>query len=334
MTRRIIYFDPDSPAPKYRQIIQSIKRVIEKKTLRKGDKIPSINQVCSEFNLSRDTVMQAYNELKSHGIIVSKKGKGYFIERTDTHLEEKIFLLFDELNTFKEDLYNSFMEGLDSRASVDVFFHHFNYQVFKNQLSESIGKYSSYVIMPAGFDNFGHLLQKLPRDRVFILDRSKPDLNSYPVIYQDFELDVYEGLVNARNLLEKYRRLIFIQPVGKEPQERVQGFRKFCQEFKFDSKVVRSLSEIRPLLYDAFLVPSDRTLVELIKTVKEYEFEIGSDFGIISFNDSILKQVVAGGITTISTDFQQMGKLLSEMVLQRTIIQTRNKSGIIIRKSL
>jgi len=334
MPRNIIHFDPKSDVPKYRQIISSVKRAIEKKSLKKGDKAPSINQICAAYSLSRDTVMQAYNELKTHGIISSKKGKGYYIESTDTHREEKIFLLFDELNSFKEDLYNAFLDGLDSNAYVDVFFHHYNYQVFKNQILESAGKYTSYVIMPASFDNFGHLIQKLSGNRVYFLDRLKTELNGYPVVYQDFESDVFESLVKVKNLLEKYRRLVFVQPGGKEPQERVSGFRRFCQEFRFEHKVIRSLNEITPSLYDAFMVPSDRTLVELVRLAQDYEYEIWTKFGIISFNDSLFKQLVAGGITTISTDFVSMGHTLSEMVLQKKMHQIRNKSDIIVRKTL
>ncbi len=334
MTNRIIYYDPESQVPKYRQIVLSIKKAIERKVIRKGDRIPSINQVCAAFNLSRDTVMMAYHELKSHGIISSNQGKGYYVESVDVKLEEKVFLPFDELNSFKEDLYNSFVESLDSNATVDVFFHHFNYQVFKNQIIEAAGKYTSYVIMPASFDNIGHLIHKLPPDRVYILDRLKPELSGFPGVYQDFEADVYEGLVAANSHLERYRRLVFIQPGGKEPQERVTGFRRFCQEFKFDNKVVRSLSEVQPALYDVFLIPSDRTLVELVRTAWEDEFEIGKKFGIISFNDSMLKQVVAGGITTISTDFPGMGKTLASMVMERKPLQVKNQSGLILRQSL
>ncbi len=334
MTRSIIHCDPDSRVPKYRQIVLSIKRAIERKSIRIGERIPSINQVCTSCSLSRDTVMMAYNELKSLGIISSRQGKGYYVESTDLKLEEKVFLLFDELNNFKEDLYNSFVESLDSAATVDVFFHHFNYQVFKNQILEAAGKYTSYVIMPASFDNIGHLLQKLPGDRVYILDRLKPELSGYPCIYQDFESDVYESLVAANSHLSRYRRLIFIHPGGKEPQERVVGFRRFCQDHQVENKVVRSLSEVNPSLYDVFLVPSDRTLVELVKLAWEYEFEIGRKFGIISFNDSMLKEVVAGGITTISTDFHRMGELLSSMITERKPLQLKNRSSLILRNSL
>jgi len=334
MSRNFIHFDPDSEVPKYRQIMQSVKLAIEKKSLKKGDKLPSINQISSLYNLSRDTVMYAYNELKSHGIICSNKGKGYYVESTEIEVEEKIFLLFDEFNSTKEELYNAFINAMNSSASVDVFFHRFNYQVFKNQINNNIGKYTAYVVMPASFENLGHLIQKLPENRVFLLDRLKPELKGYPVVYQDFEADVYEGLVKVRNLLSKYRRLVFVQSSSKEPQERLIGFKKFCQEFSWDYTVVKSLSEIRPALYDVFLVPSDRTLVELIKLATDYDYEIGMKFGIISFNDSLFKQILAGGITTISTDFVQMGQNLAGLVLSHSIRQLRNSSGIVIRKSL
>ena len=38
--------------------------------------------------------------------------------------------------------------------------------------------------------------------------------------------------------------------------------------------------------------------------------------GIISYNETPLKKVVENGITTISTDFKAMGKLLANMILE------------------
>ena len=104
--KKTIHIDLNSSKPKYRQIIESVILGIERKHFVKGDKVPSINQICSDFGLSRDTVMLAFNELKSKGILKSQPGKGYYITSTDIQHEEKIFMLFDELNAFKEDLYN------------------------------------------------------------------------------------------------------------------------------------------------------------------------------------------------------------------------------------
>lgn len=334
MVRRIVIIDSKSSIPKYRQIIDSVYSAIERRVLRKGDRVPSINQICSDFNLSRDTVMVAFNELKARGILLSQPGKGYYIASTDIQHEEKIFVLFDELNAFKEDLYNSLMSELKGKANVEVYFHHFNIKVYKNLITDSIGKYTSYIIMPATFNNSAHLLSKIPKDKVFILDRLKPDLNKYPVVYQDFRQDFYDALTEGVSFLRKYRKLVFVNTGGKEPVERVEAFDEFCRENEFNFEVVTSLVGIRPSLYEAYFLTSDRDLVQLVKIAKDYKYKLGKKFGIVSFNDTRLKEVVAGGITTISTDFISMGKVLADMVLGRKVGQVRNSSKLIIRNSL
>ncbi|WP_238768585.1 GntR family transcriptional regulator [Maribellus maritimus] len=332
--KKVVTIDSESSKPKYRQIIDSVVNAIERKCLVKGDKIPSINQICGEFGLSRDTVMMAFNELKAKGILLSQPGKGYYIASTDVQHDEKIFVLFDELNAFKEDLYNSLINTLKNRASVEVYFHHFNYKVFKNLLLESIGNYTSYIIMPATFDNTNYLISKLPKDKVFILDRLKNDLKNYPVVYQHFEQDFYDALVEGQTLLKKYRKLVFVNPGGKEPGQRSTGFKKFCEEFDFSYEIIKTLDGIRPGLYEAYFLISDRDLVELVKIAKNYKYKLGKKFGVVSFNDTMLKEVVSGGITTISTDFVEMGKNLAQMVLDRKSGKVRNPSKLIVRNSL
>lgn len=332
--RRVISINPKSSVPKYRQVIDSLLTSIEKKRLKKGDKIPSINQICSEFSLSRDTVMFAFNELKSKGILKSQPGKGYYIASTEIKVEERVFVLFDELNAFKEDLYSALINSLKGKATVEVYFHHFNYKVFKNLITESIGNYTSYLIMPAAFDNTEQLLSKLPDDRVYIIDRLKPELEKYPVVYQNFEQDFYDALVEGKGMIEKYRKLVFVNPGGKEPLERSKGFKRFCEENNYKYEIVKSLNGVKPLLWEAYFLISDRDLVDMVKIAKYCKFKLGKKFGIVSFNDTMLKEVVSGGITTISTDFTEMGKTLADMVINRQNKQIRNKSRMIVRNSL
>ncbi len=333
-SKRIIRIDAKSSKPKYKQIIDSLFQAIEKRILKKGDKVPSINEICAEFGLSRDTVMGAFNELKAKGIILSQPGKGYYIASTEIQTEEKVFVLFDELNGFKEDLYNSLVSSLKGKASIDVYFHHFNYKVFKSLISESIGNYTSYIIMPATFDNIVHLISKLPADKVYILDRYKKELKNYAVVYQDFEQDFYDALKAGSNLLKKYRKLVFVNPGGKEPAERTVGFERYCKENNIEYQVLKSLAAANPSMYEAYFIISDRDLVEVVKLAKKYKYKLGKSFGIVSFNDTTLKEVVAGGITTISSDFSEMGKTLAQMVLAKKGNQVRNPSNMIVRHSL
>lgn len=329
-----IQIDDSLGVPKYRQIINSIYAAISSGELKLGDKIPSLNQICTEFELSRDTVMVAFNELKAKGIINSIPGKGYYINSVEINVDQKIFLLFDELNTFKEDLYTSFLNSLDNKSNVDIYFHHFNYQVFKNLISESNGKYTSYVIMPATFDDTVDVISKLPKDKVYILDRLKEDLADYPVVYQNFEKDVYDSLIEGYNLLRKYNELVMIFPGGKEPEGRMIGFQRFCKEKGFKSEIIRNLTNKEMKTGEVYFVPSDRNLVRLVKMAAEKNLQLGKDVGIVSFNDTVLKEVVAGGITTISTDFQLMGQTLARMIQERSTEKVRNHSALIQRNSL
>ena len=330
----IFNIDEAAGIPKYRQIVNSVCMAIEQGILQKGDKIASINQICGAFSLSRDTVMLAFNELRALGVVVSVPGKGYYIERTDLNFAKQIFLLFDELNVFKEDLYAAFLGQLDNRINVDIFFHHFNFNVYKELIESSAGKYSAYVIMPATFTNSIELIGQLPADKVYILDRLKPDLMDFPVIYQDFGQDVYDGMKAGRELFCKYQKLIMVFPGGKEPEERVLGFKRFCNENDLEAEIIRSVDKRNVQKGEAYLVVSDRNLVRIVKNVAEMNLKLGEDVGLVSFNDTMLKEVVAGGITTISTDFVRMGKVLADMILNHRKIKFRNPSRLIVRKSL
>ena len=61
----------------------------------------------------------------------------------------------------------------------------------------------------------------------------------------------------------------------------------------------------------------------------------GEDVGIISYNDTELKDIIEGGITVISADFAKMGQLAADFVLQegkskQEIVPTE----VILRSSL
>ena len=74
--------------------------------------------------------------------------------------------------------------------------------------------------------------------------------------------------------------------------------------------------------------------VKIIKKIKEDNLLIAKDIGIISYNDTSLKEIVADGITTISTNFNLMGERLAQMILSNEFAQIENPNRLILRKSL
>lgn len=335
MKRSIIKIDSSVSQAKYRQIIQSVINSIKEGTIQCGDKVPSINEITEEFGLSRDTVLLAFNELKSRGILKSIPGKGYYVESTRVDTDMRILLLFDEFNSFKEDLYNSFIENLEGRAEVDIYFHNFNHDIFETILREKKSAYTFFVIMPANLVNVSEALKILPQDRVCLLDQLPDNLRGkYMAVYQSFENDIYNGLSQGIELLSKYHKLVLVYPGGKEPLGFLKGFERFCKEFSFKYNVVSTLKDVDINESTVYVLPNDRDLVRLVKRCQKDQLVIGKDIGVISLNDTGLKEVVAGGITTISTDFIEMGKQLALMILSNKSDEVKNPSSMIIRNSL
>ena len=331
---KIINIQNNQGTPKYKQIISSIEKSIEKGRLKKDDKLPSINKVCLEFSLSRDTVLQAYDELKKRGIIYAILGKGYYIKSTEVRIKQRIFLLFEELNIFKEDLYNSFMENIGKDVQVDIFFHHFNIKVFQKLINDSNGNYTKYIIMPTNLLGASEIIETLPVDEVFILDQTNAELKSFPAVYQNHLQDIYNGLQKGKSKLNKYEKLIMIFPGFREPVGMKIGFENFCKDFGFDYEVITEFKNREIKKGEVYIIPDDRDLVQVIERAMLQNLKLGSDFGIISYNETPLKKVVGNGITTISTDFQAMGKILAQMILKGKKEQIENKSTLIIRHSL
>ena len=331
---KMINLDPRSSLPKYKQIILSVETAIAEKRISRGDRLPSVNKVALEFSLSRDTVLQAYDELKKRGIIYSRLGKGYYIKSVEFSFEQRIFLLFDEFNTFKEDLYNSFMETMANNAQIDIFFHYFSIDVFKKLINENNGDYSRYIIMPTTLKGAAAIIKSLPVNDVYILDQANAELPEYPSVHQNFVKDMYNGLLSAKDRLVAYKRLILIFPAFKQPPGMARGFADFCRDHAFDHEIIPDFEERTIVEGDVFVIPNDRHLVDVIEQANRQGLAMGSDIGIISYNDTPLKKVVGNGITTISTDFRAMGRILAEMVLQQQKIQVENKSRLILRGSL
>ncbi|MDI9257832.1 GntR family transcriptional regulator [Flavobacterium sedimenticola] len=331
---KIITINNQSAQPKYKQIVLSVEMAIAEKRLKREDKLPSVNKVSLEFSISRDTVLLAYDELKKRGIIYSVLGKGYYVKRVAFTLEQRVFLLFDELNAFKEDLYTSFLYHVNKNFQIDIFFHHFNLEMFKKLVEESKGNYSKYIIMPSNLEIPVDLVRSLPLNDTYILDQTNESFKEFPAVYQDFVADMYDALTFGLDKVKKYTELILIFPGEKEPTGMVSGFLKFCVENNNKHSVISSFEDNEIQKGSLFIIPNDRHLVNVIEQAKRQGFILGVDYGIISYNDTSLKKVVENGITTISTDFNAMGKTLAQMINTNSKSSIKNISRLIMRNSL
>ena len=67
--------------PKYISIYNHIKRLIDKKVIKEGDKLPPIRVLSKELKVNNVTVVNAYNKLKAEGYAFQKIGSGTYAKR-------------------------------------------------------------------------------------------------------------------------------------------------------------------------------------------------------------------------------------------------------------
>lgn len=342
-----ITVDNDSRIPKYKQIVDSIIDEISKGSLEMGQKIPSINEISEECYLSRDTVEKAYNILKERKIIVAVKGKGFYISKTSTVSKIKILFMLNKLSSYKMRIYNSFVNSMGANAHVDLKVYHCDDYVFLNILEEHKEAYDYYVIMPhfkneelkhIGFTSeVLQAIEGIPKDKLVILDYLLPELKgNFAAVYQDFKYDIYEVLNEAIDKLSGYNKLILAYPsrsIYPYPNEILQGFTKFCLEHDFNYEVIEEIYDDMELKrQDAYVLIEDADLVSLVKQMRDKGFDLGKDIGIISYNDTPLKDLL--GITVITTDFNVMGETAAYMITKNKKEKVKNVFKFLNRNSI
>lgn len=339
--------DSESRIPKYRQIVNIIIEDIEKGVLTVGQRVPSINEISEEFYLSRDTVEKAYNYLKEKQIIVSAKGKGYYVARTILPSRINVLFLMNKLSSYKLQIYNSFVNSMGSNAQIDLNIYYCDPRLFLNTLNENTGRYDYYVVMPHFKDehlvhqstNAGVLeaLRKIPEEKLILLDNYLPELKKdVASVYQDFKMDIYEALSEGKDMLSHYEKLILVYPqktVYPYPLEILQGFQKFCTDSGFSFEVLEEIyNDMELQARDAYIIIEESDLVNLVKQARDQNFIPGKDIGIISYNDTPLKDLL--GITVISTDFRLMGETAAYMILKKKKEVVKNVFRFINRNSI
>jgi len=327
-----------STVPKYKQIVHAVMADIEKGVLKKGDGLLSINEFSEEHYLSRDTVEKAYKDLREHGMIISVRGKGYFVNTNDTHEKLRIFLHFNKLSTYKKTIYDAFVKAIGNYGTVDIFIHHNNLELFENQLLSNIGTYSNYVIIPPDTEEkerLTKLLKKVSNRKLLLLDKWIDGFQNCASVVQNFEKDIFSALSAGLQLVQKYRKLTLVFPKTKGYAHDVMvGFTRFCSQFEFEFDIVSEIQENKVNEGKAFIVIDEEDLVQLLKFIKVKNLKVAKDIGIISYNDTPLKEILWDGITVITTNFEKMGETAANLIMSKQMQSIENPFKLIVRESL
>ncbi len=318
--------DINGNTPIYKQLIAEIERLIDNGELKEGDSLPSMNEMSFELNISKETVKKVYSILRERGLIESMHGKGFFVTSWRESRKLRIFMLFDKLSQYKQTLYDAFVNRIGDRAEITLYIYNQEIDTFEEFVDHTLGKYDYYVITP--HFNLDPVIQaralktlkRIPNRKLIILDNWPRSLQgNYGAVYQDMSNDIYDGLQNALDDLRKYDKLhVVTLSTSLYGSLIMAGVERFCADNNIDVEFHYEINRDMMKPGGVYLLLNGQLglgLVETARMAKLQGLEIGKDIGIISYNDSYLSEIILGGLTTVSTDFEQMGCLAAEMVL-------------------
>lgn len=316
-----ISVDEYSSTPKYKQLTNAILSAIASGKLKKNSLLPSINELSFQLEISRDTAEKGYRHLRKLGVVESVPGKGYFIVNTDFARSLKICLLFNKLSTHKKIIYDSFVKAIGDQAVIDFYIYNNDFALFKKLLISKKNDYSHFVIIPhfnEGGDNAPDIINTIPKDKLIILDKLLPGITGeYGAVYENFSQDIYAALEQALSKLSNYHTLKIIFPKDSYfPKEILTGFYRFCQQYAFSHKVIHNIKEEEINVGEVYINLMEDDLVILIERLIALQLKIGKDVGVISYNETPLKRIILDGVTTISTDFKQLGEQAANLILE------------------
>lgn len=336
----IFEIDANRRTPKYQQIVNSVTKAIKQGKFKKGDRIFSINGLSNECFLSRDTVQKAYDLLEKEKIIAAVKGKGFYINRTDIVVPYRVLLIFNKLSHYKKIIYDAFVNTLGGKGTVDLKIHHGNLRLLEDIINTDLGGYDYYVVMPHFYDQTPEaciMLKQIPAEQLMILDKDLPPNTIHcSGVYQDFENDIFTALESGLSALRKYEKLVYVHPsMTPYPPEIINGFRNFCIQHNFRYSVINEIKQHNTIQAgEAYIVIEETDLVNLIKNCSNKKLKAGKDIGIISYNETPLKEILLDGISVISTDHYKMGETAARLIIEQRAEKIRNPFTLILRKSL
>lgn len=100
-------FEFEEDIPKYIQVAEYIKKLIDKREIKDGDKLPTIRAFAKELGVNNVTIVSAYNKLKEEGYAYQKIGSGSYAKRKEVSL------------TFRKE-YGSSLKRIKSGSLDDV----------------------------------------------------------------------------------------------------------------------------------------------------------------------------------------------------------------------
>lgn len=336
-------FSKNSTTPLYKQFTDFVVACIRNGVFQPGEMLPSISAMSIRTGISKETIVKGYTYLVQKEVLVSHKGKGYYIKNSFLTGMKSVIILMDKMSQHQQDIMEGFFSAVGTSVETTIRMHYQDPELLENLVEASVGHYDWYILFlhfpnkPSCRDIIASQIEKIPKHKLILVDHlvdyAPADCGAS---FQSIETDVPEALKSVIADIRKYRRLLYM-PLSISLYKDIiaESIRHFCGEYGIEMEMLEQTPN-QVEKGDLFFVSGaqlDRNLSNLINVFLASGLEIGKDLGLICYNEFPLNEFILGGLTSLSVDFRDMGRKAGEMVMSGDLSQIRCHASLIRRRT-
>jgi hypothetical protein len=250
-----------------------------------------------------------------------------------------VLFLVGKITDSNKSIYDAFCSHVGKHFHVDIITYQYKSQQFQEIINLQLGNYHYYVVMPhliEAEDSILTCLNKISGDRLLLMDQNFEQIrHTHASLVCEPAKQIVQIFNTQLNLFNKYRafNLVLTEEDYFDPQW-INGCREFCESISMDFQVLDGLEQEDIRLGEIYFTLADMELAKAIHYADKLELRLGKDIGVLAHNDSCLKDILAGGITVLSSQPDQMGTIAAQMLLDHDKTSKKIELKLIVRKSL
>ena len=225
----------DNKSPKYLELFEEIKKLINNNTLKGGDKLPSKRSLSRDLNISINTVINAYNLLLDEGYIYSIEKSGYYVTKqpiitiSNNYKVNKITndnnIIYDfstaNINSFNCKSYNKVMKEIlleENYLNKANLIGDLNLRLaIKTHLAinRNINVSENQIIIGSGMEMLEDILPLLEINNITL---ENPGYHKLKYLFNNKEFTInYQNLDNEGIIIPKNRTILYTTPFNQFP---------------------------------------------------------------------------------------------------------------------
>lgn len=337
--------------PKYLKLKENIKELITTGQIKPEEKLPTENDLCEEYNISRHTVRKALNILEQEGFVYKKQGIGTFCTKSIKQPTYNIGFISISLHDY---IFSDILSGVDS------ILHENGYQIIlgnskddqqreKEILNEFLKKeIDGLIIEPAksayNYSNIGLLERFVDNDIPVVVLDSNLENEKFNHVIVDDQKGAY--LATEFFINKGHQQIAIIYKGLHMPSiNRFQGYEEalkdnnipvyndyikkyYISEFEDQDKFKEEIKEITIELMrldnppTAIFCFNDQVAILVKELLGDLNYRVPEDVSIIGFDDSSLVELKNISITSIAHPKMRSGQKAAKLILEN--INKRN----------